>query len=100
MRLILRLFLIVALLAGWQAALQHPVEHVDRAGGFVHGVPGDSPEKGPLCDTLAALTACASSAATVVPVCVSLYAVPQFPAYEPRAAEAPPFFAQGPPSLV
>ncbi|HEV3009100.1 MAG TPA: hypothetical protein VGX52_08720 [Burkholderiales bacterium] len=31
-----RVFLVVALLAGWQAALQHPIEHVDELGEFVH----------------------------------------------------------------
>jgi hypothetical protein len=97
---LVRLILVVALLAGWQAALQHPVEHVDRAGGFVHGAPGDSPEKAPLCDSLAALTACASSAAAVVPACVSHFPVAQTRALEPRAAEAPPFLAQGPPASV
>jgi hypothetical protein len=60
-----RAFLVVALLAGWQAALQHPLEHVDELGAFVHlhsGSHGENPEAGPLCDALAALTACAPDA--------------------------------------
>jgi hypothetical protein len=31
-----RLFLVVALLAGWQSALVHPLSHVDEQGQLVH----------------------------------------------------------------
>jgi hypothetical protein len=60
-----RLLLVVALLAGWQAALLHPLEHVDGQGELVHagheeGSPADRAEN--LCDALAALTACAAHA--------------------------------------
>jgi len=60
----LRGVLALALLVAWQNALVHPLEHVDEAGAFVHlddghdgehrnGIAGD-----PLCDAVAALTAC------------------------------------------
>lgn len=53
----LRVLLVVALLAAWQNALVHPIEHVDEAGALVHLPDGhgdeDSPD--PLCDAIAAL---------------------------------------------
>ena len=99
-----RVLLIVALLAGWQAALQHPIEHVDELGEFVHA-PGHSHEggsdHGQLCDTLAALTACAPGA--VQPLVASeqleLSLPPQHQGAR-RVAEAPPFLAQGPPASI
>ena len=58
-----RLFLTVALLAGWQAALLHPLQHVNGQGGLVHVTDGESGKtdsgSSGLCDALAALTACA-----------------------------------------
>jgi hypothetical protein len=60
----LRLFLAAALLAGWQAALVHPLEHADGAGRLVHLSGGGSHEHegrggaGPLCDAIAALAVC------------------------------------------
>ena len=64
----LRLVLAVALLAAWQGALVHPLEHLDEHGGFVHvaGVcgsheSGGSDEGNALCDALAAVTACVAS---------------------------------------
>ena len=68
LRHITRVFLILTLLAGWQAALQHPIEHVSHAGGFVHAA-GDnhgSSDNTPLCDALDALTACVSGATTLI----------------------------------
>jgi hypothetical protein len=97
-----RLFLIVALLAGWQAALLHPIKHVDSAGNLVHSSGGDSRQSGSLlCDALAALTACAPGAtspvfATAPPADLS----PPPQANAPRIAEAPPFLSQGPPASV
>ena len=98
-----RLFLILALLAGWQAALQHPIEHVDSLGEFVHLRGGDSqhPESVPLCDALAALTACAPDA---MPAVLASEPASDFVASlsagAPRVAEPPPFLSQGPPALV
>ena len=59
-----RVLIVLALLAGWQAALQHPIQHVDSKGGLVHLGDGHSGKKtsqgSKLCDALAALTACAA----------------------------------------
>lgn len=103
-----------ALLAAWQAALLHPLEHVDELGQFVHlhgadggdargengrhDGPSDPSDK--LGDALAALTACAFAAfATLTAVFVHHAAIPlRYRA--PRAAEAPPFHAQAPPTLL
>lgn len=103
LRFPLRVLLFVALLASWQAALQHPIEHVDAFGGFVHQHDGDSqdPNSGPLCDALAALTACAPHA--IFPALAAEHPRHPFQSPEaraPRVAQAPPFLSQGPPSSV
>jgi hypothetical protein len=97
-----RLALAAVLLAAWQAALEHPVEHVDELGELVHGHDGHAhdSEPGALCDLLAALTACAPAAPPVLPEPFCAYASPSYPESAPRAAEAPPFFSQGPPASV
>jgi hypothetical protein len=96
-----RVFLVIALLAGWQAALQHPIEHVDALGEFVHLHSShsheDGSEAGLLCDTLAALTACAPEALAFNGQLFSDYQVPSQPLGAPRVAQAPPFLSQGPP---
>jgi hypothetical protein len=96
-----RVLLVIALLAGWQAALEHPIEHVDSLGEFVHLQGGhshdDGSEAGLLCDTLAALTACAPEAPALTGQHFSDYQVPSPPLGAPRVAQAPPFLAQGPP---
>ena len=77
LRRIAALALALALLAGWQESLQHPLEHVDEHGGFVHksGDHHDSSNAdGPLCDAIAAIA-----------VAVGCAAAPEFAA----AAEAP-----------
>jgi hypothetical protein len=87
---LVRVFLVVALLAGWQASLQHSVEHAAHA----H-------EDVALCDALDALAACAPDATQ--PIIAS-----QLPEYSPqsphkrapRRAEALPFFSQGPPAFA
>jgi hypothetical protein len=97
--LIARVALVLALLAGWQAALEHPVKHVDELGEFVHDHDGGS-EDGLLCDVLAALTACAASPDAALPRFQSDYESPSYPSSAPRVAEAPPFLSQGPPASV
>jgi hypothetical protein len=93
--------LALALLAGWQSALLHPLQHVDKNGALVHlggGGAGDhEPGKSGLCDVLAALAACLAGAPLAV-ACVDSgqRSLPSHHA-EPRAAQAPPFLAQGPP---
>ena len=103
-----RLALAAVLLAAWQAALQHPIEHVDRLGEFVHVHSGhahddghsDEPDARPLCDLLAALTACAAQAGIAFAGSLSEYKAPEYPVSAPRLAEAPPFLSQGPPASV
>jgi hypothetical protein len=51
----LRLFLAVALLAAWQSALVHPLEHADDAGHLIHVPGGDGEHADPLCDALGAV---------------------------------------------
>jgi hypothetical protein len=90
------------LLAGWQAALEHPIKHVDELGGFVHRHGGHSDgngtDAGLLCDALAALTACAADHQVFVSSESSNYAVFCSPIDAPRVAQAPPFLSQGPPA--
>jgi len=103
-----RLALVLALLSGWSAGLLHPFKHVDADGRLVHlaGVPagGDSQPASPatdkLCDVLAGLTACLpGAAATIADLAGADPAAAHF-AGEPRPAATPPFFAQGPPTLL
>ena len=99
-----RVALAALLLAAWQAALQHPIEHVDALGELVH-LPGGHSHKnqsgaGSLCDLLATLTACAAPTQTVFGSFQSDYDPPSYPSSAPRVAEAPPFFSQGPPASV
>lgn len=59
----LRLVLAAALLAAWQGALVHPLEHADGHGGLVHlssDTGHDDEGSGPnaLCDAIAAVAAC------------------------------------------
>lgn len=95
-----RALLAFALIAGWQAALLHPIQHVDKFGALVHAGERSGSTTELLCDKLAALTAC-------VPEAPALYAAapPHLPLIEvlqdaPRIAQAPPFLSQGPPSLL
>jgi hypothetical protein len=99
-------WLAFAFIAGLQAALEHPVAHVDERGEFIHlhddgHSPEDESDSGPLCDALAALTACAPEALPAL--AASDRAEPHlFFAHQsaPRVAEAPPFLSQGPPASV
>ena len=102
--------LAVALFAGWQEALLHPLEHVDEDGELVHVAhdrshshdgdenPSDPSDK--LCSALAALTACAPEAPArgFDPDLGDVTFLSQYG--PPRAAEAPPFLAQAPPALL
>ena len=107
--------LAAALLAAWQQALLHPLEHVDEHGHFVHltAAPGSdargenerhdgqSDPSDKLGDSLAALTACAPDAAARVVASEPLDLLAAVVSESaPRAAEAPPFLSQGPPASV
>ena len=100
-----RLALAAVLLVAWQAALQHPIEHVDELGAFVHlhsgHSDGNDAQSGLACDALAALTACAPDAAQ--PTLASEQFPRSLPSQRqaaPRVAQAPPFLSQGPPAAV
>ena len=96
--------LAAVLLAAWQAALQHPIEHVGELGELVHVHSGKSSEDGEqaasLCDLLAALTACTAPTLLLWVHSQSGYESPLYPSSAPRLAEAPPFLSQGPPASV
>jgi hypothetical protein len=94
-----RVLIAVALLAGWQAALVHPLEHSDGQGGLVH-LGGDPSDGSELCDALAALTACAPDAYfSFEPPAPSRESLVSSKT-EWRPAQAPPFLAQGPPASL
>jgi hypothetical protein len=84
-----RVLLLVALLAGWQAALEHSVEHG-----------ADSHQESSFCDALTALTACAAETRVLWAQHAPHYEVPVHPLPALRAAEAPPFLSQAPPVSV
>jgi hypothetical protein len=94
-----RLLLVLALLAGWQSALVHPIEHVDAQGRLVH-LGEDSKRVDASCDVLNALTACAPHTASVPPAFSQSDDAAIRPSRAPRVAEAPPFLSQGPPAAV
>ena len=93
-----------ALLLTWQAALEHAVEHVDELGQFVHLIDehsdGQSSDAEPLCDALAALTACAAHCQPAFLAFVPQSQPPLVAWRAPRVAEPPPFLSQGPPPSV
>jgi hypothetical protein len=101
-----RLLLALALLAGWQLALVHPLNHVDSQGGYVHLGGGNSKDgrsgrADGLCDLIAALAACAPPAsADAAPPCCRDASPTTFDAAFLLAAAAPPFFSQGPPASL
>jgi len=103
----LRFLLALALLAVWQGALLHPLQHVDAKGAFVHvqgkNVPTvpDKNAPNPLCDAIAAVSACVSGSATI-----AVDAVPGVESIHPRESVAlfgaplPAYRSQAPPSLL
>ena len=98
-QVIARLALVAAFVLVGQAALLHPLTHVDQQGSLVH-VPGKDKTPGKLCDALAALTACVPDASANFLVSDSFVKPLVFPLGAPRLAEAPPFLSQGPPALL
>lgn len=93
----LRILLAVALLAAWQIALVHPLEHTDEAGGFVHLAGGHEGEErngnapNPLCDAVAAISACISASPGFI------FAIPECDgallARQPASSGSAPLFA-------
>jgi hypothetical protein len=103
-----RFLLALALLAVWQGALLHPLQHVDAKGAFVHvpgehapKLPGDKNTQNPLCDAIAAVAACVSGSAKI-----AVGAVPGVESIQPReivalfGAPQPAYRSQAPPSLL
>lgn len=101
-----RLLLALALLAGWQLALVHPLKHFDAQGGYVHlggGHSQDGKSSSPdgLCDAIAALVACvAQTQASFPPPCCADASVAPPEAPTRLAASVPPFLSQGPPASL
>jgi hypothetical protein len=113
-RKLARLFLVAALLAGWQASLEHPLRHVDAQGAFVHLAGGErghatrhdggnghggAPQL--LCDAIAGVAAVVGNHdAPAFQSCAATHAVPAFRGGDaggaPRLAyrsHAPPLYS-------
>jgi hypothetical protein len=101
-----RFVLALALLAGWQLALVHPLKHFDAQGGYVHLAGGHSHDRksgsaDALCDAIAALAACAPEIPVGPSPLCSGHDAPASCDFTSRlAAAVPPFFAQGPPASL
>lgn len=96
-----RLVLAAALLAGWHAALVHPVEHVDERGGLVHRSGDHDPHAAgnELCDAIAAVAAVAPGAAAPAHAeAAAAHALPHYLREAPRPAPRPAYRSQAPPS--
>jgi hypothetical protein len=93
-----QLFLVAALLAGWQAALEHPVRHVDEHGGFVHGSQDEGGAAQLACDAIAAVgTAVGGAAPLPFFDSASVEALPQFSNSRFASAIALAYRSQAPP---
>ena len=107
MRRTLGLALAAVLLAAWQGALLHPLKHLNASGGFVHiggghapSGPGDMTGSKPLCDTIAAVTACVGSSGNSLLAALSGGESVVFGhAGSPRRAPALAYCSQAPPTL-
>ncbi|HEX6318818.1 MAG TPA: hypothetical protein VFZ84_08075 [Burkholderiales bacterium] len=101
-----RFVLALALLAGWQLALVHPLKHLDSQGSYVHLGDDHSHDRKPgstdgLCDVIAALAACApDTAAGQPPLCCGLQAADSLDFAARLSTASPPFLSQGPPVLL
>jgi hypothetical protein len=104
----LRILLALALLAVWQGALLHPLQHVDAKGAFVHvpgthlpKSPGDKSSSNPSCDAIAAVTACVSSAVQPALAAVAGVETPlRRNAGALLRAPVPAYRSQAPPTLL
>jgi hypothetical protein len=104
------LWLVIAfvLISAWQAALQHPLVHVDGHGAFVHiggghvpHIPGDKKAPNLQCDVLAAVAACVGSIPQTVLATLAGTDLPNARAMA-RLPGAPSlaYRSQAPPSLL
>ena len=105
---LLHVSLAALLLVVWQGALLHPLKHLDANGGYVHvggshspSGTGDKNGSYPLCDTIAAVTACVGSSA--ISVLAALFGGESLVfghTESPRGAPAPAYRSQAPPSFL
>jgi hypothetical protein len=103
----LRILLALSLLAVWQAALLHPLRHVDAKGAFVHvpgkhlpKVPGDGNAPNALCDAIAAVAACVSGLPqSAVAAIGAVDSIPPRHAIALLSAPPPAYRSQAPPAL-
>ena len=104
----LRILLALALLAVWQGALLHPLQHVDAKGAFVHvpgshlpKSPGDKSGSSPSCDAITAVTACISGTAQPIVAAIAGGDTSfRRHAVAPLLAPAPAYRSQAPPTLL
>lgn len=106
---LLRLSLAALLLSAWQAALLHPLQHVDAQGAYVH-IPGGGMPKAPgdkrapnppPCDVLAAVAACVASAPQfAIAAAAGIDAMHARETARPRGAPSLAYRSQAPPSLL
>jgi hypothetical protein len=104
----LRVLLAVALLAAWQAALVHPLAHLDAQGGYVHvagshdsRTPGDKTGATALCDAIAALASCVGDGASLSIAAVTARSpVSEHPIGVARGAPLLAYRSQAPPALL
>ena len=105
--LLLRVALAALLCTALQSALLHPLKHLDAQGGYVHlggghgpGGPGDKKGANPLCDTIAAVSACIGGSASAFFLALSYSESSEFRhTGAPRSAPAPAYRSQAPPPL-
>jgi hypothetical protein len=105
---LLRLALAALLLAVWQGALLHPLQHVDAKGAYLHvpgkllsKAPGDKGSPNPLCDAIAAVAACVSGVAPpAVSVVQGVETVSRNDLVALIGARSPAYRSQAPPALL
>ena len=105
----LRILLAVALLAAWQNALVHPLDHVNAEGGYVHFADGHEQQdpaieksaRDPVCDVVAAVALCIGnvSALSIAPAS-RREIVRDFSSSVARTAPALAYRSQAPPKLL
>ena len=104
----LRFLLGLVLLAVWQGAMLHPLQHVDAKGAFVHvqgnhapKIPGDKNAPNPLCDTIAAVAACVASAPQIaIAALTGVDSIHQRETVRLPGALSLAYRSQAPPSLL
>jgi hypothetical protein len=104
----LRVLLALALLAVWQGALLHPLQHVDAKGAFVHvpgkqvpKIPGDRNATNSLCNAIAAVFACVAGLPQLeVGAAPGIESIVPLETVALLGASPPAYRSQAPPSLL